>query len=155
MIERQVEFYSKGHKGVFNTILHLIGIPLFYFGLLIFLWCLPSEIIVSWLGNNPYSNWATIFAVIMIIIYGTESFYLTFVMGGFMLGLLMGISKIIELKFGLIPLGAASILVSLILFAVGHANDKNLRELKNDVVLILFQPAWLFKVLSNKLGISL
>lgn len=156
MIEKRVKSFEVDHKNNINVIFHILGIILMYASLMTFLWIFPQGLITNLLGDSMYARWATLFAVVMIVFYGSESFYLTFVMGGFMLGLILLTKWLVEdsgyygeyLPFIVLAAG-------LILILAGHLIEGNPRRSVKDLSGILFLPAWLFDVFFKKLGISI
>lgn len=157
MIERCVEIYQESHAGKINIAFHVLGFLFCYLGILSLFWSIPNGIIVQWLGDNPYANWATVFTVIMIFFYGSESFNLTFVSGIILPCLLWVITQIIQYGINLLFIGGGFLVVAFTLFIVGHIFDRNIsfKELGSDIKYLLFMPAWFYKVITGNVGISL
>lgn len=154
-IEELVEKYDEGHSTGLNRLLHVLGILLSTIGLLAFLWSLPSDPIISWLGDHPFANWATVYAVVMIIYYGSQSFSLTFAGGIFFEGclfLLDYIQGLDVMDFNYIIGGL--LLSGFILMGVGHAIQGNIGDIKKDLGYFLISPIWIFRFVYKWAGVS-
>ena len=154
-IEQLVETYHEGHKSRINQILHVIGIVLATLGFLALLWMIPSGLIKSWLGDHPFANWATVYAVLMIIYFGSESFTLTFAGGLFFQGGLFAIDFFETQSYLPFEWVVAGLLASGFIFIfLGHLIQGNIREFKRDLIYFPITPLWIFRFIYRWFGIS-
>ena len=153
-IEEIVEGYNEDHTSRLNRAFHILGILIATIGLLSFLWYLPAGLIKSWLGDHPFANWATVYAVIMIIYYGSESFSLTFAGGVFFQGLLFLIDFLEGQSFlSFEQLITIELTSGFALMFLGHAIQGNIRAFRKDLVNFLVAPVWLFRFVYRWLGV--
>ena len=154
-IETLVERYDKGHSSKFNRGLHIIGIILFNLGILSLFWAIPNGPVVSWLGPHQFANWATVYSVLMIIYFGSQSFSLTFAGGIFYQGGLFAISYLVNLDLFAFPALIGMLLISgLILMLIGHLVEGNFREIKKDIIYCIIAPTWIFRFIYSWLGVG-
>ncbi len=154
-IDEIIERYNGGIMTRFNRVAHILGVLLSTVGLMAFLWHLPSDIIKSWLGNNYYANWATVYAVLMIIYFGSESFSLTFAGGFFYQGCLFLIDFLETEQF--LPMNQViTILLSsgFILMLLGHIQQRSPGLFKKDLTHFIISPVWIFRFIYRWFGIS-
>ena len=154
-IDYLVQRYDADHTNIISRAFRLMGILSMNFALFCFLWSLPNGLIISWLGENPYANWATVYAVLMVIYYGSESFSLTFGAGSFLLGSIVGTFRIMyyygdPLMPGLILLGSSALF-----FVIGRLISKSMNKLYRDITYLPIQPVWIINHLYKLIGISI
>jgi len=155
-IDKIVDQYSSTHKKMGGIALHIPGIVLLYFGVMGLLWVVPNELIVKWAGNNEYAKWSLVLVILMVLVYGSMSFYLTFAIGLFMFGQLVAV----EWVFNNYPeyfmqAVVGSVIGGFLLIVASNALEKCLKNTILDLKRVAFGPAWMFGLLLRQLGISL
>ena len=155
-MENYIDQYDQDHETKVNVVLHLLSIPLRYIGFMGLLWLLPDDLIKSWMGDSPFANWATVFAILMLVYYGSESFSMTFPTGGFLLGclfLLNWLSLLTPEHFQTIM--AVTFFSGIFLLLTGHLLEGNARAVGNDFKYFMITPAWIFRFVFQKFDIPL
>ena len=155
-MENYIDQYDLDHEVKSNVALHIISIPLLYIGFMGLLWLLPNDLIKSWMGDRPFANWATVYAIVMVVYYGSESFSMTFPTGGFLLGCLFLVDRIIIFTQNHFPIIIVIIFLSgIILLLIGHIIEGNIRALLKDFKYFIITPAWIFRFIFRKFGIPI
>ncbi|MDH5602671.1 MAG: DUF962 domain-containing protein [Cyclobacteriaceae bacterium] len=155
-MENYLDQYDLDHAAKANVVLHILSIPLLYIGLMGLLWLLPDDLIKSWMGDLPFANWATVFAILMLVYYGSESFSMTFPTGGFLLGCLFLVNRIslfMPEYFQIIM--AVTFISGIMLMLTGHLIEGNTRAMGNDFKYFMITPAWIFRFVFQKFDIPL
>ncbi|MDH5379221.1 MAG: hypothetical protein OEW75_00110 [Cyclobacteriaceae bacterium] len=155
-IELFVGKYDEDHPTVFPKIIRLFAVLFLNFGVLALLWQLPDTLIRSWMGDREFANWATVYSVLLIIYYGSESFSLTFGGGFFMLGSLF-VTQRLSMMFpeDLLIVSGILIGVSAFFFLIGRLISKSLKNFLNDIIYLPIQPVWVLSYLYRWIGLSI
>ncbi|MDH5398547.1 MAG: DUF962 domain-containing protein [Cyclobacteriaceae bacterium] len=155
-IEDLVAIYDQGHNHTLNIILHIIGILCIYFGLIGMLWLVPDALIKGWMGDREFANWATVFAMLLLVYYGSESFSLTFAMGALLLGCLLLTQKLQAIQPAFfMEINVALFSGGILLQALGHMIEGNRSAFKRDISFVFLMPAWMFSLAYSRFGIPL
>ncbi len=145
--------YGESHRNVTNKIIHWICVPLIFFSVIGLTASIPSGLVQSILGENPYANWATIMLVLAIAYYSTLSITLTI---GMMLfsALCLYVARLIAETST--PLWAASLFIFVVAWIgqfYGHKVEGKKPSFLKDLQFLMIGPAWLMHFIYKKLGI--
>ncbi|HEY0770558.1 MAG TPA: Mpo1-like protein, partial [Sphingobacteriaceae bacterium] len=77
-IDALLEEYGESHRNETNKAIHWVCVPLIFLSVVGLIASIPSEPVVKILGPNPYSNWAFIVLVLVLIYYVSLSIALSF-----------------------------------------------------------------------------
>ena len=155
-ISNLVEKYDEGLAPAYLKVLRGVGIVFAFFGWILLLWTVPDGLIKDWMGNREFANWSLIFSMLILFYYGSESFYLTFAGGFFLLGNLLGARALLYVES--VPyeyfmagfLGGGYLLLLLVRMIAGTA-----KAFWREVAFIPVMPVWIFRFLFNWMGISI
>ena len=152
-IDQLLAEYGESHQNATNKAIHWICVPLIFFSVVGLIASLPSGMVRSLLGDNPYANWATVFLVIALAYYVTLSIPLAVGMmffGAFCLYL----ARVIPAQ------GLSLWLTCLIIFVVawigqfyGHKVEGKKPSFFKDLQFLLIGPAWLMHFIFKRIGI--
>lgn len=145
--------YGESHRNVTNKMIHWICVPLIFFSVIGLIASIPSGLVQSILGENPYANWATIVLVLAIAYYSTLSITLTI---GMMLfsALCLYVARLIAETST--PLWAASLFIFVVAWIgqfYGHKVEGKKPSFLKDLQFLMIGPAWLMHFIYKKLGI--
>lgn len=144
------------HQSLLTKLIRTIAIVAIQLGFLGLLWSLPDGPIKSWMGDRLFANWATVYSVLLIIYYGSESFSLTFGGGFFMIAGLFSTQQIFFKLNPYFPLITYSLLAGgIFLFILGRILSGNIKKLGNDLIFIPIQPVWILSYLYRWMGLSI
>jgi uncharacterized membrane protein YGL010W len=154
-IDALLSEYGESHQNETNKAIHWICVPLIFFSVVGLIASIPAELVQRFLGENPYSNWALVVMVLVLIYYVSLSIPLGF--GMFLFGLLcLFLVRLIN-DANIAPLW----MISLIIFVVawigqfyGHKVEGKKPSFLKDIQFLLIGPAWLMHFVYRKLGIS-
>lgn len=145
--------YGESHRNVTNKMIHWICVPLIFFSVIGLIASIPSGLVQSILGENPYANWATIVLVLAIAYYSTLSITLTI---GMMLfsALCLFVARLIAETST--PLWAASLFIFVVAWIgqfYGHKVEGKKPSFLKDLQFLMIGPVWLMHFIYKKLGI--
>ncbi len=145
--------YGESHRNVTNKMIHWICVPLIFFSVIGLIASIPSGLVQSILGENPYANWATIVLVLAIAYYSTLSITLTI---GMMLfsALCLYVARLIAETST--PLWAASLFIFVVAWIgqfYGHKVEGKKPSFLKDLQFLMIGPVWLMHFIYKKLGI--
>ena len=145
--------YGESHRNVTNKMIHWICVPLIFFSVIGLIASIPSGLVQSILGENPYANWATIVLVLAIAYYSTLSITLTI---GMMLfsALCLYVARLIAETST--PLWAASLFIFVVAWIgqfYGHKVEGKKPSFLKDLQFLMIGPVWLMHYIYKKLGI--
>ena len=154
-IDALLSEYGESHQNETNKAIHWICVPLIFFSVVGLIASIPSDLVQRVLGENPYSNWALVVMVLVLIYYVSLSIPLGF--GMFLFGLLCLFLVRLVNDANIAPLW----MISLIIFVVawigqfyGHKVEGKKPSFLKDIQFLLIGPAWLMHFIYRKLGIS-
>ena len=154
-IDALLSEYGESHQNETNKAIHWICVPLIFFSVVGLIASIPSDLVQRVLGENPYSNWALVVMVLVLIYYVSLSVPLGFGMFLFALLCLFLVRLINDANIA--PLW----MISLIIFVVawigqfyGHKVEGKKPSFLKDIQFLLIGPAWLMHFIYRKLGIS-
>ena len=147
-IEQWLSEYGESHQNSTNKLLHWICVPLIILSLLGLLWSLPAP------AAPVPINWA----VVLIIL---AMFYYLLVSPGLAAGMLIVVTGVMALLYGLNSLITSLWLVWVAVFIiawigqfVGHIAEGKRPSFFKDVQFLLIGPLWLLSFIYRKLGIK-
>jgi uncharacterized membrane protein YGL010W len=154
-IDALLSEYGESHQNETNKAIHWICVPLIFFSVVGLIASIPADMVQRVLGENPYSNWALVVMVLVLIYYVSLSIPLSFGMFLFALLCLFLVRLIHDANIA--PLW----MISLIIFGVawigqfyGHKVEGKKPSFLKDIQFLLIGPAWLMHFIYRKLGIS-
>lgn len=145
--------YGESHQNVTNKTIHWICVPLIFFSVIGLIASIPSGLVQSILGENPYANWATVVLVLAIAYFSTLSIALTIGMMLFAVLCLFVARLIAETST---PLWAASLFIFVAAWIgqfYGHKVEGKKPSFLKDLQFLMIGPAWLMHFVYKKLGI--
>lgn len=153
-IDALLEEYGESHKNETNKAIHWVCVPLIFLSVVGLIASIPSGPVQKVLGENPYSNWAFVVLVLVLVYYVSLSIPLGFGM------LLFGVLCMYIIRI----LGQADVaplwMISIIIFVVawigqfyGHKVEGKKPSFFKDVQFLLIGPAWLMHFIYRKLRI--
>ena len=145
--------YGESHQNITNKTIHWICVPLIFFSVIGLIASIPSGLVQSVLGENPYANWATVVLVVAIAYYSTLSITLTIGMTLFAL-LCLFVTQVIS-ETGT-PLWAASLFIFVVAWIgqfYGHKVEGKKPSFLKDLQFLMIGPAWLLHFIYKKIGI--
>ena len=145
--------YGDSHQNVTNKTIHWICVPLIFFSVIGLIASIPSGVVQSILGENPYANWATVGLVLVIAYYSTLSITLTI---GMMLfaALCLFVARLIAETST--PLWAASLFIFVVAWIgqfYGHKVEGKKPSFLKDLQFLMIGPVWLLHFIYKKIGI--
>jgi uncharacterized membrane protein YGL010W len=145
--------YGESHQNVTNKVIHWVCVPLIFFSVVGMIASIPSELVKSVLGENPYANWATAALVVALAYYATLSIPLAVGMMFFSL-LCLYVTRVVE------TMGWTLWVTSLIIFIIawigqfyGHKIEGKKPSFFKDLQFLLIGPAWLMHFVFKKVGL--
>jgi uncharacterized membrane protein YGL010W len=145
--------YGESHQNETNKAIHWICVPLIFFSVIGLMASIPSGLLQSLFGENPYANWATIALVVAIAYYSTLSITLTLGMTAFA-ALCLFIARLISESST--PLWAASLFIFVIAWIgqfYGHKVEGKKPSFLKDLQFLMIGPAWLMHFIYKRIGI--
>ena len=145
--------YGDSHQNVTNKTIHWICVPLIFFSVIGLIASIPSGVVQSILGENPYANWATVGLVLVIAYYSTLSITLTIGMMLFAALCLLVARLIAETST---PLWAASLFIFVVAWIgqfYGHKVEGKKPSFLKDLQFLMIGPVWLLHFIYKKIGI--
>jgi len=152
-IDQLLAEYGESHQNATNKAIHWICVPLIFFSVVGIIASLPSGLVQSFLGENPYANWATVFMVIALGYYVTLSIPLAVGMMGFG-ALCLYMARVVTAQ------GLSLWITSLAIFVLawigqfyGHKVEGKKPSFLKDLQFLMIGPAWLMHFLFKRIGI--
>lgn len=146
--------YGESHQNALNKTIHWICVPLIFFSIVGLIASIPSGLVQSFLGENPYSNWALVVMVLVLIYYVSLSIPLGF--GMFLFALLcLFLVRVIN-ESNVAPLWLVSVIIFVVAWVgqfYGHKVEGKKPSFLKDIQFLLIGPAWLMHFIYRKLGI--
>jgi len=152
-IDQLLSEYGESHQNATNKAIHWICVPLIFFSVVGIIASIPSGMVQSILGNNPYANWATVLLIVTLAYYVTLSIPLA--VGMMLFGALcLYMTRVIEAQ------GWTLWIASLIIFVAawigqfyGHKVEGKKPSFLKDLQFLLIGPAWLMHFVYKKIGL--
>jgi uncharacterized membrane protein YGL010W len=139
-IESLLSEYAESHQNRTNQIIHKICVPLIVFSVIGLIWTIPSP----W--TNPYLNYASMIAVMVLIYYFILSpKYFAFMLPMF-LAFIMAAAWI-NLVSNLLVVSLLVFVVSWIFQFIGHKIEGKKPSFLKDLLFLLIGPLWVVKAL--------
>jgi uncharacterized membrane protein YGL010W len=139
-IESLLNEYAESHQNRTNQIIHKICVPLIVFSVIGLIWSIPSP----W--ANPYLNYASMIAVIVLIYYFVLSpKYFAFMLPMF-ISFILAAAWIHQLS-NLLLVSLLVFVVSWILQFIGHKIEGKKPSFLKDLLFLLIGPLWVVKSL--------
>ena len=145
--------YGESHQNITNKIIHWFCVPAIFFSVVGLIAAIPSGIVQSLLGENPYANWATVMLVVTLAYYVTLSIPLS---AGMMLfgALCLYLARVIaESGYSLWMVSLGIFAVAWVIQFYGHHVEGKRPSFLKDVTFLLIGPAWLMHFIYKKIGI--
>ncbi len=146
--------YGESHQNETNKAIHWICVPLIFLSVVGLIASIPSSFVQRVLGHNPYSNWAFVVLVLVLVYYISLSIPLGF--GMMLFGLLCLYIVRLLAQSTIAPLW----LISIVIFVVawigqfyGHKVEGKKPSFLKDIQFLLIGPAWLMHFIYKKLRI--
>lgn len=153
-IDALLEEYGESHKNETNKAIHWICVPLIFLSVVGLIASIPSGPVQKVLGENPYSNWAFVVLVLVLVYYVSLSIPLSF--GMLLFGVLcMYIVRLLG-QTDVAPLWMISIIIFVVAWIgqfYGHKVEGKKPSFLKDVQFLLIGPAWLMHFIYRKLRI--
>jgi uncharacterized membrane protein YGL010W len=153
-IDALLDEYGQSHQNETNKAIHWVCVPLIFLSVVGLIASIPSGPVQKVFGENPYSNWAFILLVLVLIYYVSLSILLGFGM------LLFGVLCLYIVRLlgqsEIAPLWAISIGIFVIAWIgqfYGHKVEGKKPSFLKDIQFLLIGPAWLMHFVYRKLGI--
>lgn len=152
-IDQLLSEYGESHQNATNKAIHWICVPLIFFSVVGIIASIPSGMVQSILGDNPYANWATVLLIVTLAYYVTLSIPLA--VGMMLFGALcLYMTRVIEAQ------GWTLWIASLIIFVAawigqfyGHKVEGKKPSFLKDLQFLLIGPAWLMHFVYKKIGL--
>jgi uncharacterized membrane protein YGL010W len=139
-IESLLNEYAESHQNRTNQIIHKICVPLIVFSVIGLIWSIPSP----W--ANPYLNYASMIAVIVLIYYFVLSpKYFAFMLPMF-ISFILAAAWIHQLS-NLLLVSLLVFVVSWIFQFIGHKIEGKKPSFLKDLLFLLIGPLWVVKAL--------
>lgn len=152
-IDQLLAEYGESHQNATNKAIHWICVPLIFFSVVGMVASLPSGLVHSLLGENPYANWATVFLVVALAYYVALSIPLAVGMM-FFGALCLYLARVITAQ------GLSLWMTSLIIFVLawigqfyGHKVEGKKPSFLKDLQFLMIGPAWLMHFIFKRIGI--
>lgn len=153
-IDQLLSEYGESHRNETNKAIHWICVPLIFFSIVGLIASIPSGVIRSIVGGNPYANWAGLALVLAMVYYATLSIPLSLGMLVFAALCLFLIELIVRSTIAPLWMICLGIFV---LAWIGQFYGHNVEGKKpsffKDLQFLLIGPAWLMHFIYKKLGI--
>ena len=153
-IDALLDEYGQSHQNETNKAIHWICVPLIFLSVVGLIASIPPEPVQKMFGENPYSNWAFVVLVLVLIYYVSLSIPLGF--GMLLFGLLCLYIVRLLAQSDIAPLWAISIGIFVLAWIgqfYGHKVEGKKPSFLKDVQFLLIGPAWLMHFVYRKLGI--
>ena len=154
-IDELLAEYGESHQNHTNKTIHWICVPLIFFSIVCLIASIPSSSLQRFMGEgNPYSNWATVVLVLVIVYYVSLSIGLSIGMALF--GLICLVAANLLSKFDIVPLWGMALIIFTIAWVgqfYGHKVEGKKPSFFKDVQFLLIGPAWLMHCVYKRLGI--
>jgi uncharacterized membrane protein YGL010W len=154
-IDALLSEYGESHQNGTNKAIHWICVPLIFLSVVGLIASIPSGLVRQVLGENPYSNWALVVMVLIMIYYVSLSVPLGF--GMFLFGLIcLYLVRLID-ESGIAPLWMVSIIIFVVAWIgqfYGHKVEGKKPSFLKDIQFLLIGPAWLMHFIYRKLRIQ-
>jgi uncharacterized membrane protein YGL010W len=139
-IESLLSEYAESHQNRTNQIIHKICVPLIVFSVIGLIWSIPSP----W--TNPYLNYASMIAVMVLIYYFILSpKYFVFMFPMF-LAFIIAAAWINQVS-NLLVVSLLVFVVSWIFQFIGHKIEGKKPSFLKDLLFLLIGPLWVVKAL--------
>lgn len=152
-IDELLAEYGESHQNATNKAIHWICVPLIFFSVVGLIASIPSGIVQSLLGENPYANWATVLLVIALAYYVTLSIPLA-------VGMMLFGAFCLYMSRMVVAQGWSLWLTCIIIFVVawvgqfyGHNVEGKKPSFFKDLQFLLIGPAWLMHFIYKRIGI--
>jgi uncharacterized membrane protein YGL010W len=152
-IDQLLSEYGESHQNPTNKLIHWICVPAIFFSIVGLVWSIPNGILLS-IYDHPFTTWATITLVILLIYYITLSVSLMIGMAGFSI-LCLYLANLLS-QWEIAPLWVLSIVIFItawIVQFIGHNIEGKKPSFLKDVQFLLIGPAWLMHFIYKKIGI--
>ena len=148
--EHWIAVYDRGVANTANRLIHWIFAPVFLTGLLGLLWCLPVPDAPPM--NVAAVNWATLFAMTMVVYYFIMSIPLALGALPFVAAALGFIAWLDRIDAPLLLISSLAMLVAAIGQFLGHRLEPG-GSLLRDVLYCAIAPIWALAALYRRLAI--
>ncbi len=152
-IDELLAEYGESHQNAINKAIHWICVPLIFFSVVGLIASIPSGVVQSLLGENPYANWATVLLVIALAYYVTLSIPLA-------VGMMLFGAFCLYMSRMVVAQGWSLWLTCIIIFVVawvgqfyGHNVEGKKPSFFKDLQFLLIGPAWLMHFIYKRIGI--
>lgn len=152
-IDELLAEYGESHQNATNKAIHWICVPLIFFSVVGLIASIPSGIVQSLLGENPYANWATVLLVIALAYYVTLSIPLA-------VGMMLFGAFCLYMSRMVVAQGWSLWLTCIIILVVawvgqfyGHNVEGKKPSFFKDLQFLLIGPAWLMHFIYKRIGI--
>ncbi len=148
--EHWIAVYDRGLANTVNRLIHRICAPVFVAALLGLLWCLPVP--EGPAMNVAAVNWATLFAMAMVVYYFIMSIPLAIGALPFVAATLGGIAWLDRIDAPLLLIASTTLLVTAIGQFIGHRLESG-GSLLRDVLYCVIAPIWVLAAVYRRFGI--
>lgn len=154
-IDRLLEDYGSSHQNPTNKLIHWVCVPTIFLSIVGLLASIPDGLIRSFMGqDSPYTNWALVAMILVLVYYVSLSIPLSLGMLIFSVFCLFIINTIkVTVPY---PLWAVSITLFVVAWIgqfYGHKVEGKKPSFLKDIQFLLIGPAWLMHFIFRKLGI--
>lgn len=154
-IDQLLSEYGESHQNSTNKAIHWICVPLIFLSVIGLIASIPAGMVRSLLGEaNPYSNWAAIVLILVLIYYVSLSIPLSIGMMLFGALCLIIVNFIVQLNIA--PLWVVSLVIFFVAWVgqfYGHKVEGKKPSFFKDVQFLLIGPAWLMHFIYKRIGI--
>lgn len=154
-IQPLLDEYAESHQNVTNKKIHWICVPIIFWSIIALLYSIPIGFLVEKIGNQIFTNLATVALLFTVLYYARLSVNLSLGMVIFSILCLM-LSEFLT-RFVGIYLPVLAIVVFVLAWVgqfYGHKLEGKKPSFFKDLQFLMIGPAWLMHFIYKKLGIK-
>lgn len=154
-IQPLLDEYAESHQNITNKKIHWVCVPIIFWSIIALLYSIPIGFLVEKIGNQIFTNLATVALLFTVLYYARLSVNLSLGMVIFSILCLM-LSEFLT-RFVGIYLPVLAIVVFVLAWIgqfYGHKLEGKKPSFFKDLQFLLIGPAWLMHFIYKKLGIK-
>ena len=150
-IDNWLTRYEESHTGLPSPVVYWAAVPMLIIGLSGFMWALPVPL--EFQKISPLLNWGSAFLMVTAIYYFIISLSLAIGLLPFLLGLAAIQMWLAHSAYPALALSLGLLVAGIVGLALGRR--AGIRQLLQDLQLIMIGPAWLLSALYKRFGIPI